>query len=226
MTVLVALVLFAAPHQAKLDSALALEQQGNDAQALAQVEALVAADPTWDLCRLEAARLGLKLGVGLERAGWHSDIARSLTPENPRAHYLWALTQDEAGRREEATRALEVALALRHDFPDARLRLAGLLSAQARWKEAAREWSRYLESAPQASGARLQLAQALAESGQRKAAEAELRALLRLDALRPVALRKLAELLHREGRHEEARQLEKRLSPPRRELRSLKPSAR
>lgn len=222
----VAIVLFAVPHQAALDAALALEQQGNDAQALTQLEAIVSVDPTWELCRLEAARLRLKLGQGIERAGWHADIARSLTPENPRAHYLWALTQDEAGHRGEATRALEVALTLRQDFPDARLRLAGLLSAQARWKEAAAEWARYVSAAPQATGARLQLAQALEHSGQRKAAEHELRGLLKIDAIRPVATKRLAELLHVEGRHEEARQLERRLAPAQRELRSLKPSAR
>lgn len=226
MVSLLALLLAASPHQARLTAALALEQQGADAQALEQVEALVALDPTWELCRLEAARLRLKLGQGIERAGWHADIARSLTPENPRAHYLWALTQDEAGRREEAARALEVALTLRADFPDARFRLAGLLSSQGRWRDAAREWRAYLAAVPQASGARLQLAQALGRAGEFKAAEAELRPLLALSALRLPATRTLVEVLRQEGRHDEARKLEKSLAPPQRSLRSLKPSAR
>lgn len=226
MIVFVALLLTAAPHQARLTEALELEKQGSDGQALEKLEALVATDPTWDLARLEAARVRLKVGSELERASWHADIARSLAPENPRAHYLWALAQDENGNQAEATRSLEVALALRADFPDARFRLAGLLSAQRRWPEAVTIWRTYVDSMPAATGARLQLAQALEQSGDLKAAEAELRALLKIDALRPVATRRLADLLDKTGHRDEASRLRRSLEQPARSLRPLKPSAR
>ncbi|MER2565660.1 MAG: hypothetical protein ABTQ32_33365 [Myxococcaceae bacterium] len=223
---LFALLLAAAPHQARLTEALELEKQGADAQALEQLEALVATDPTWELARLEAARVRLKIGNELERASWHADIARSLSPENPRAHYLWALAQDENGNQVEATRSLEVALALRADFPDARFRLAGLLSAQRRWTEAIVAWRAYVEAMPGATGARLQLAQALEQSGDLKAAETELRALLKLDSMRLVATRRLADLLDKTGHHDEAGRLRRSLEQPSRALRPLKPSAR
>lgn len=226
MIAFVALLLTAAPHQARLTEALDLEKQGADGQALEKLEALVATDPTWDLARLEAARVRLKIGNELERASWHADIARSLSPENPRAHYLWALAQDENGNQAEATRSLEVALALRADFPEARFRLAGLLSAQRRWPEAVTIWRTYVESMPAATGARLQLAQALEQSGDPKAAEAELRALLKIDALRPVATRRLADLLDKTGHRDEAGRLRRSLEQPARALRPLKPSAR
>ncbi|MBM4783907.1 MAG: tetratricopeptide repeat protein [Archangiaceae bacterium] len=222
----VALMLAAAPHQARLADALELEKQGADAQALEKLEALVVTDPTWDLARLEAARVRLKVGTELERASWHADIARSLAPENPRAHYLWALAQDENGNPVEATRSLEVALSLRADFPDARFRLAGLLSAQRRWPEAVIAWRTYVESMPAATGARLQLAQALEQSGDLKGAETELRGLLKVEPLRPVATRRLADLLDRSGHHDEASRLRRSLEQPGRTLRPLKPSAR
>jgi tetratricopeptide (TPR) repeat protein len=223
---LLALVLAAAPHQALLIAALELEHQGSDTQALQQLEALTSVDPTWDLCRLEVARLRLKLGTDVERAGWHADVARALSPENPRAHYLWALTQDEAGHRDAATRALEVALTLRGDFADARFRLAGLLSSQARWSEAVGQWRAYLRTMPNATGARLQLAQALENSGEVKAAERELRALLSIDAVRVAAARRLIDLLEHTQRHGEAVTIRRSLDAPGRPLRPLKPSAR
>jgi len=223
---LLAIVLVAGPHQALLTAALDLEKQGADAQALERLENLVSVDPAWDLGRLELARLRLKLGDDAERAGWHADVARSLSPENPRAHYLWALAQDEAGHREAATRALEVALTLRADFGDARFRLAGLLASQASWSEAVAQWREYLRTAPNATGARLQLAQALEKSGALKAAERELRALLLIEAIRVPAARRLIELLEHSQRHAEAVTIRRSLEAPGRALRPLKPSAR
>lgn len=223
---LLALVLVAAPHQALLTAALELEKQGADGQALERLEQLVSVDPTWDLGRLELARLRLKLGADAERAGWHADVARALSPENPRAHYLWALAQDEAGHREAATRALQVALTLRGDFADARFRLAGLLASQTRWSEAVTEWREYLRTAPNATGARLQLAQALEKSGELKAAERELRALLSIEAVRVPAARRLIDLLEHSQRHAEAVSIRRSLEAPGRALRPLKPSAR
>jgi tetratricopeptide (TPR) repeat protein len=223
---LFALALVAAPQQGLLTAALELEKQGADSQAIQQLESLASVDPTFDLCRLELARLGLKLGENPERAGWHADVARSLSPENPRAHYLWALAQDEAGHRGAATDALEVALTLRADFADARFRLAGLLSSQGRWREAVDQWREYLRIAPNATGARLQLAQALQESGQVKGAERELRSLLSLEGVRAAAARRLIELLELTKRHAEAVSLRRAIEAPQRALRPLKPSAR
>lgn len=223
---LVLVVLAAAPHQAQLSEALALEKSGRDGLALERLEALSVLDPTWETSRMELARLRLKLGADAERAGWHADIARSLSPENPRAHYLFALAEDEAGRAESAIRALEVALTLRAEFPDARLRLATILSAQRRWREAVAQWRLYLATAPTATGARLQLALALDRAGELKAAERELRALSKLDAVRVVATRRLIDLLEHSHRASEAAALRRSLEVPGRVLRPLKPSGR
>lgn len=226
MSALLLAALVVVTPQQRLEAALQAERQGADVAALAQLEALVVADPTWELARLEVARLRIKLGVDLDLAGWHADIARSLSPENPRAHYLFALALDELNRREAAARSLEIALALRDDYPDARFRLAGLLSALGRWSDAVIQWREYVARVPAAPGARLQLADALERSGAVKEAEHELKALLKVGPLRVPATRKLVALLERAGRRDEAARLLHTLEAPRRDLRPLRPSAR
>ncbi len=214
-------VLTTPPLRPRLDEALRLEHQGADAQALRALEALTVADPTWDLARLEAARVGLKVGDVVARAAFHADVARSLSPENPRAHYLWALAQDELGDRQAATAALQIALLMRPDFPDAQFRLAGLLSAQGRWPEATEAWRRVVAFSP-AAGARAQLAEALEKVGDVASAEAELRALMKQGAGRPLATAKLIGLLERTGRAGEATVLKRSLASPDRAMRPLR----
>lgn len=209
-----------------LDQARVQEDQGQPLAALATLEQAVAADPRWVLARLELGRLALAQGVKTEAALHHLDVARSLSPENPRAHYLFALAADEQGLRGQARRALEVALLLRPDYGDAGYRLAGLLVGEGRFADAAALLSRYLATHPEATGARSQLASALERAGDLKGAERELRELLKVPGQRLLAGRRLADLLERSGRKAEAAKLRASLEPPRRQLRELKPSRR
>lgn len=228
MFVLLALALSAAPAGSApqaVTAALELERQGDDRAAVTALEQLLTTDPWCGLCRLEAARLCLKLGDAVNRARLHAEVARAFGPENPRTHFVWAMAEDEAGQADAAIKALEVSLALRPDYSEARFRLAGLLSSAGRWPQALQEWQRYTKDFPAATGARLQLADALSNTGQAKAAEAELRKLLKIDASRVPATRRLIELLERTGRQQEASRLAAALSPAR-ALRPLRPSAR
>ena len=153
-----------------LEQAQLLEAGGEDAAAIVLLASAVTADPLWAMGWVELGRLQLKQGVS-DVALEQLDIARSLAPENPRAHYLFALAADEAGRRNESRRALEVALTLRAGYADAQVRLASLLSAEGDDLGAARLLRPYVEAHPQAHGARLQWADALALSGDAVGAE-------------------------------------------------------
>lgn len=221
----VTLIVLASGGEALLAKAQALEQGGDDGAALTVLEQAVRADPSWPMARVELGRLQLKRGDRLDAAEVHLDVARSLAPENPRAHYLYALAADERGRRGEARRSLEVAIALRDDFADARFRLAGILFAEGDFAGAAGAYQRYVAAHPEATGARLQLAAALERGGRIKEAEAELRTLAKAPASKLVATRRLADLLEREGRKAEAQQLRSAVDP-KRQLRALKPSSR
>lgn len=207
------------------EQAQALEQGGDDAAAIALLEASVKSDPRWAMARVELGRLQLKQGA-TEAALQQLDIARSLAPENPRAHYLFALAADEAGRRNESRRALEVALALREGYADAQVRLAGVLAAEGDYRGAALTLRPYLAAHPEANGARLQYAEALDRSGDRAGAEKELRALLQVAALKVLAGRRLASLLEGQDRAAEAAKVRQAIDPPRRQLRELQPSRR
>jgi tetratricopeptide (TPR) repeat protein len=209
-----------------LQKAQALEREGDDAGAAAVLESAVASDPTWAMARLELGRLQLKMGQRTDAAEVHLDIARSLAPENPRAHYLFALAADERGRRRDAVQSLEVALVLRDDFADARFRLAGLLYADGDFVRAATIYADYAARHPEATGARLQLASALERSGQEKQAEEELRRLMVHPTARVAAGRRLAELLERQGRNAEAQKVRQAVEPPKKRLRALRPSRR
>ena len=208
-----------------LEQAQLLEAAGDDAAAIAVLEGAVTADPRWAMGRVELGRLQLKQGAS-EFALQQLDIARSLAPENPRAHYLFALAADETGHRNESRRALEVALALREGYSDAQVRLARVLSAEGDDRGAARLLRPYVETHPSANGARLQLADALAASGDTTAAERELKALIQVASLKLLAGKKLLTLLDSQGRSSEAEKLRLAIDPPKRQLRELKPSRR
>jgi len=220
------LLLATAGADSALEKAQALEASGDDVGAVAVLERAVTADPSWAMARLELGRLQLKLGQRTDAAEVHLDVARSLAPENPRAHYLFALAADAQGQRRAARAALEVALALRDDYADARYRLAGLLYADGDYARAADAYRAYVATHPEATGARLQLAASLERSGRAPAAEQELRSLLAVEASRALAGRRLVELLEREGKGAEAAKVRASLEPPKRQLRALKPSRR
>lgn len=208
-----------------IERAQALEEQGDDVGAVFVLEQAVKADPAWAMGRVELGRLELKQGAA-DTALHQLDIARSLAPENPRAHYLFALAAQESGFHNQSRRALEVALVLRQGYADAQMRLATMLVAEGDFRAAATELEHFLQKHPDANGARLQLADALERSGDKGGAERELRALLRLPALKVIAGRRLLSLLESQGKTAEAAALRSLVERPQRQLRELKPSGR
>lgn len=218
---LLVLVLAATP----LEIAQEWETRGDDGKAIAELTAAVTRDPGWSIGRVELGRLQLKQGLS-DVALEHLDIARTLSAENPRAHYLFALAASDAGRTNEARRALELSLTLRADYADAQLRLANVLMAEGEFAPAAALLSKYVAAHGEDGGAKLQYAEALSRSGQHKAAEAQLRALLDKPNLKVLAGRRLVALLEAQGRAHDAEAVRKKVDPPKKPLRELKPSSR
>ncbi len=208
-----------------LEQSQALEERGDDGAALVVLQKAVTEAPAWAIGRVELGRLQLKQGAS-EAALQHLDIARTLAPENPRAHYLYALAADEAGRRNESRHSLEVALALRDGYADAQVRLASVLFADGDFRGAARSLKPYVANHPEANGARLQLADALERSGDHPGAERELRGLLQVPAVKSLAGRRLIVLLEASHRSADAEKVRQQVDPPRRQLRALQPSGR
>lgn len=209
----------------RLRDALSAEGRGDDAAALSAIDGLIREMPTWELPRLEAARLRLKSGLKVELAEHDADVARSLAPENPRAHYLFALAADDQGHRIEARRALEIALVYRAEYGEAQTRLGGLLSAEGDYAAAAKVYQAYVAKNPTDIGAQLQLALALERSGAVGQGEAHLKTLSKTPGARVVALRTLALMLERNGKRHEAEQVRASIDGPSKKMRDLKPSA-
>ena len=210
----------------RLRDALGAEGRGDDAAALSALDGLIRDLPTWELPRLEAARLRLKTGQKIELAEHDADVARSLAPENPRAHYLFALAADDQGHRTEARRALEIALSYRAEYGEAQIRLGALLVAEGDFANAVRVYRAYIARNGADVGAQVQLALALERSGQVGQGEATLRALAKNPAGRAAALRTLAGMLERAGKPHEAEQVRASIDGPAKKMRDLKPSAR
>lgn len=219
-------VVLSADGASQLGDALRFEAQGDEPAALNAIDALIQARPTWELPRLEAARLRLKSGQRIDKAEYDADIARSLAPENPRAHYLFALAADDQGHRAEARRALEVALEYRPEYALAQLRLAGLLLSEGDGAGAVKVYRSYLARNAADVGARVQLALALERAGKAAEGEVTLRALAKAPAARPVALRTLAAMLDRQGKVHEAQQVRAALGGQVKKMRELRPSRR
>jgi predicted Zn-dependent protease len=209
-----------------LQEAQRLEAEGRDEQALEAVEALVRRHPTRELLRLEAARLRLKLGKGLDTAEVHLEVARSLAPENPRAHFLWGLLAEERGRPVEAVAALERAVLYRSNYDEARFRLAGLYFARQDWLRAEAHYRLIAQAHPDQVPPRLALASALENQQKLDAAEEVLRQLYAEQPTSVVAGRKLAELYDRTGKADSARKVRATFEAPKKKMRELKSSRR
>ncbi|HET9452191.1 MAG TPA: tetratricopeptide repeat protein [Aggregicoccus sp.] len=211
-----------------LQAALALEAAGDDAGALAALEALSRSRPTWELPRIEAARLLLKQGQQPARLQAQLDIAGALAPTNPRVHYLQGLFWEEQARPRAATRAFERALSYRADYEDARFRLGALYLEQGDWLKAELHYRLLTRARPQWLQVRLQLAYALEQQGRIEDAERELQALREAQPEHPLVLRRLAELYERSGRPQLAAPLRTQLERPagQKPKRPLRPSRR
>jgi tetratricopeptide (TPR) repeat protein len=211
----------------RLEAALALERGGDSAAALAALDALAARELTWELPRLEAARLRLERGEDLETAARLLEQALALAPQSPRAHYLTGLLALERGQSHEALLALERALARREDYEEARQRAAGLALDAGDWLKAEHHFRALVRRDPASLSAGLGLARALEAQGRLEDAERELRRLLVDQPTSGVARRRLADLLERAGRTREAERLRQEEGrPPPRRMRPLRPSRR
>jgi tetratricopeptide (TPR) repeat protein len=220
------LLLGSTDARSPLADALELERAGRDGAAIASLERLIQSKPTWELPRLEAARLRLKVGDGLEHAQKHLEVARKVAPGNPRAHYLWGLLMIERGRATDAADAFELAVRYRQDYHDARFRLAGLYFSEGKWAKAEQHYRALAEAQPEAVSPRAQLAAAIERQGRLDEAEAELRQLLADQPRSAVAVRRLADFYERTGRSELAAQVLKGAEPARRRMRELGKSKR
>ncbi|MBN1204543.1 MAG: tetratricopeptide repeat protein [Myxococcaceae bacterium] len=211
-----------------LTQALALEEAGDSAGALAGVESVINTSPAWELPRLEAARMLVKLGGELERAEAHLDVASALAPENPRAHYLRGLLWEERGRPLLAAQSYEVALLYRPSFEEARFRVAGIWMALGDWLKAELHYRLLSRARPEWVQVRLLLAQVLERQERPEDAERELLAARGFQPRNPHVLRRLAELYERTGRQKLAQKLRATLEAPepKRRMRALKPSRR
>jgi len=216
-------VIAGATGSGTLEDALAIERSGDGVRAVDSMERLVRDDPVWALARIEAGRLQLKLGRDLDRAQMHLDAARSLAPENARAHYLWGLLMEERGRRREAIRSFQIAVLYRPDYADARFRLAGHYFSEGDWAQAEVHYRALSRLGPDWSQARLQLAASLEKEGKLAEAEEELARLLAEQPQSTLFRRKLGEFYTRTQRPELA---EKLLAEPKKKMRELNKSIR
>ena len=194
----------------EIDGALALEREGRDGEALAAMDALVLRSPAWELPRLEAARLRMKLGREVNRAGFDADVARSIAPENPRAHYLVGLVCEERGEEAEAVSAYEEALVLKPSYDEARFRLAGIYFARGDWALAEEHYRALALASGDESGAspaRLQWIATLERQGRDEDAEQELIRMRQVDPGSIAVARRLAALYERTGRPARARRI-------------------
>ncbi|MCP3137837.1 tetratricopeptide repeat protein [Pyxidicoccus xibeiensis] len=210
-----------------LPDALALEAAGDDAGALAAVEALVRSRPSWELPRLEAARLLLKMGGALEQAEAHLDVVSSMAPTNPRAWYLRGLLWEERGDTLQAVRAYEQAVQHRNSYEDARFRLGGLWATLGDWLKSELHYRYLARAKPEWVQVRLQLAEVLEKQERQLDAENELLAARSVQPDSPLVLRRLADFYERTGRPQLAQKIRKSMEPaPKRRMRDLKPSRR
>jgi tetratricopeptide (TPR) repeat protein len=224
------LTLLAAPNHAaaQMKQALAREQAGDDAGAVALLDRLVAERPELELPRLEAARLRLKRAEDLDLVEIHLEAVRSRAPENPRGQYLWGLLMEERGATVQALHAYELAVLYRPDYPEARQRLGALYLSREDWLRAESHFRVLARAYPEQLQLRFQLATALERQGRLEDTERLLRQLLDEQPESIPVVRRLAEFYDRTERPQLAAKARKALeaAPQKKKMRPLQRSRR
>jgi predicted Zn-dependent protease len=207
-----------------IEQVLALEQAGHSEEALARAETLSQQTPPSALAHLEAARLGLKLGVPTASVEKHLQAARLLAPDNPRARYLSAEVKEGQGDDAGARALYLQAVALRSTYTEARTRLVAIGIRSQDWALAEAQLKALVASGERSVGRRLQLARVLEDAAKPAEAEAVLVKLHHEDPTNAMVNSTLADFYVRHGRPKEAQALER--TQPAKKLRPLQPSRR
>ncbi|MBI5069833.1 MAG: tetratricopeptide repeat protein [Deltaproteobacteria bacterium] len=181
--------------------ALAAAREAREAGDVPGAQALlrkaVAADPGWDLPRLDLAELLLSEG-GAADAARQLLSAPGLQSASPRLPRLRGAAAEQLGDAEGAAAAYGEALSLRDDL-DLRLHRAVLLARSGAGPQAQAEAERVRSERPGDLLARSLLADLYEQAGLRAEAEAELRWLAGAAPTDPAPLRRLAAFLARGG---------------------------
>lgn len=207
--------------------ALAAREGGELERARSRLEAAVAADPRWDLPRLELAEL--LLDEGRDRARAEALLAAPAREENPRLHRLRGVERELAGDDAAAADHYASALALRAD-PELRFRRALVLDRLGRADEAVAELERVRAERPGDLAPLARLADLYERLDRLEDAERLLAREANQMPPRVNAWLRLLRFYERTGQDEKARAAELRIraleAPPARELRPLAPSRR
>jgi tetratricopeptide (TPR) repeat protein len=212
--------------QELLEQARSAREAGDLVQARTSFEAAAAADPSWDLPRLDLAELLVGDGVELDGVVALLEQAQAIRADNPRLYQirgnLLELQREDSG----AAESYERALALRDD-PDLRCRRARVLARLRREGEAIAELEQVRKARPQNWSARVDLAELYESAGKLKPAEAELQSASDAVPEQTGPLAALARFYDRHGKKKQAAKVKQRLREierPERRLRPLGPS--
>lgn len=182
---------------AALGAAREARRAGDAAAELAELRRAVAADPAWDLPRLDLAELLLRDGLGAAAAR-ELLSPPGLQSASPRFPRLRGAAEEQLGDELAAVAAYGQALALRDD-PDLRLHRAVLMARSGSQAQALAEAERVRDANPGEVLARSLLADLYEQAGRRAEAEAELRWLVGAAPFDPAPLRRLSGFLARAG---------------------------
>ncbi|HYG69679.1 MAG TPA: tetratricopeptide repeat protein [Anaeromyxobacteraceae bacterium] len=209
-----------------LAEAIAARGAGDAGRARERLEAAIAADPGWDLPRLELAELLLEGAV--DPAPAEALLAAPAREDNPRLWRVRGAARELAGDAAAAADHYRAALALRDDV-ELRLHRALLLDGLGRLDEAAAELERVRVERPDDLAPLARLADVYERTGRLAEAEQLLVGDANAAPPRPEAWLRLARFYGRIGQAAKAADAEKRArdgDAPRRRLRSLAPSRR
>jgi tetratricopeptide (TPR) repeat protein len=151
-------------------------ERGQFTMAIDPLKEVVAANPRERNGRLMLAEALLGAGHAADAAD-HFQAAAELLPDNPRVWYGLGRAQEALGKSTAAKTAWDRLISLPASL-ESHLHAAEVHRAGRRWREAAAEWREALRLAPEKSGIRVGLADALFRSRDYQGAMATLQPLL------------------------------------------------
>lgn len=187
-----------------------LSRQGDYRAALNRFEKARDLSPTWALPHLEIAVAHMRTDNNRAIIGSELYEAVRLGKDIPRAHYLYGVFLQEAGKRDEAIQLLTRALALRSSMVDARYRLATLYVEAGKQDLGTEQYRLVLEQRSGHLGAMRNLAVLYEQSGRLEEAEDLLQTITRLFPDNAYHLANLARFYERVGWEKKARQARRR----------------